>query len=265
MISRQQLDEIITLAVRASERINELRDGNSIDVSYKSDNSPVSSADFQANEIIVEGLQKSFPTIPIVSEEIPESHSRKYDRFFVIDPLDGTRVFLRGEDEFTVNIALVENSVPIIGILAAPALDQMYFNVPGKGVFIGRCFGHDNRFEPVESNRGSHPDNHTYKVLLSKAFSTDKEELLLKDYGSYQTECVSSSIKFALLSVGKGDIYPRFRPTKEWDTAAGHALLLASGGSMIELPSCSNFIYGKDNYWNPPFLAVAKGIPIHCK
>jgi len=265
MISRQQVDKIVTLAMRASEKINELREGNSIDVSYKSDKSPVSSADFQANEIIVNGLQKSFPTIPIVSEEIPESHSRKYHRFFIIDPLDGTRVFLRGEDEFTVNIALVENSVPKIGILAAPALDQMYFNVPGEGIFHGRCFGQDSHFETVESHNGNQHDNPEYRVLLSKAFSTDKEKQLLKDYGAYQTECVSSSIKFALLSVGKGDIYPRFRPTREWDTAAGHALLLASGGAMIELPSGSNFIYGKDKYWNPPFLAVAKGIPIHCK
>ncbi len=265
MISKKQIGNLVSLAVLASQRVNELRNRDSLDVSYKSDNSPVSSADIEANEIIVAGLTKVFPGIPIVSEELPESHTIKSNRFFLIDPLDGTRVFLRGEEEFTVNIALIENFVPVIGILAAPALDQMYFNIPGEGVYFGRCFGDNVNFELAKSPDRQINGNNKYRVLLSKAFPSSKEEQLVKDYQPYRTNCISSSIKFAYLSVGKGELYPRFHPTKEWDTAAGHALLLANGGSMIEIPSKKPLLYGKENYWNPPFLAVAKGIPVHCK
>lgn len=263
MISKKQIGEMVSLAVLASKRINELRTRDSIEVSYKRDKSPVSAADFEANEIIVKGLKKSCPGIPIVSEEIPESHSIKAETFFLIDPLDGTRGFLKGEKDFTVNIALVDKAVPRIGILAAPALDQMYFNVLGEGVYFGRCFGNGTDFQLAKLEKKQ--ENLQNVVLLSKAFPTSEENQLLSFYQPYYTERISSSIKFAYLSVGRGDIYPRFGPTREWDTAAGHALLLASGGSMIELPSAKTFYYGKENYSNPPFLAIAKGLPVHCK
>ena len=263
MISRKQIEEMVSLAVLASKRINELRSRDFIEVNYKSDKSPVSNADFEANEIIVKGLKKICPGIPIVSEEIPESHFIKAETFFLIDPLDGTHGFLKGENEFTVNIALIDKAVPRIGILAAPALDQIYFNILGEGVYFGRCFGNETGFELAKSVMD--PENHHNRVLLSKAFPTSEEKQLLSIYEPYQPERISSSIKFAYLAAGKGDIYPRFGPTKEWDTAAGHALLLASGGSMIELTSNKTFHYGKENYRNPPFLALAKGIPTHCE
>ena len=263
MISRKQVEELVSLAVLASRRIKELRSRDSIEVNYKSDNSPVSNADFEANEIIVKGLQKTCPGIPIVSEEIPESHAIQAETFFLIDPLDGTHGFLKGENEFTVNIALIDKAVPRIGILAAPALDQMYFNILGEGVYFGKCFDNETGFELAKSVMD--PENSQNRVLLSKAFPTSEEKQFLKFYQPYNPERISSSLKFAYLAVGKGDLYPRFGPTREWDTAAGHALLLASGGSMIELTSNTTFYYGKENYKNPPFLAVANGIPIHCE
>lgn len=265
MITNKQIDGLVSLTVAASKRINELRAGQSIEVNYKGDKSPVSTADYEANDIIITGLKNICPDIPIVSEEIPESHGLKHEKFFIIDPLDGTKVFLRGDDEFTVNIALIENSVPVLGILSAPALNQLYFNIPGEGVYVGRCFEKTDNYKLVRLPSCHKQGTAMYKVLLSKVLPSVREEEVLKNYQPYQSKGISSSLKFALLAVGKGDIYPRFGPTKEWDTAAGHALLLASGGTMIELPSKKPFHYGKNNYWNPPFLALASGIPLQCK
>jgi len=215
---------------------------------HKQDNSPVTDADVEANRLITQALSAMSPHIPVVAEEDENPAQEGHARFWLVDPLDGTRAFVAGEPEFTVNIGLIENSTPALGVIYLPPLDLLYFGGPGIGVW--RQTGADAptviaaRKVPAEGvtvvKSKSHPSRATQAYL-------DKLKIAKMLPGS-------SSIKFCQIAEGAADIYPRFGRTMEWDTAAGHAILLAAGG-RVETVDGKPLGYGKPTYENPSFIA----------
>ena len=214
----------------------------------KADGSPVTEADRQAEVVLLSALKEFAPDIRIISEENLSSHSLAVaDRFCLVDPLDGTKEFLKqdGSGNFTVNIGFIEAGMPVAGIVFAPALNTLYTGVVGEGAYLNGApiSVRDMPAAPVAVASSSHRDEAT-NTWLNKA-------------GIHQTIAVGSSLKFCLLAEGQADVYPRFGPTMEWDTAAGHAILRAAGGNIYN-PDGSLFTYGKPAYRNGAFIAKTK-------
>ena len=212
----------------------------------KQDGSPVTEADKAAEAIILPALKKFAPNIEIISEENVKSHSiAAPEQFFLVDPLDGTREFLKrdGKGSFTVNIALIKNGAPILGVVYAPALKRLFSGVVGQEAHEDQS-GINVRSTPgdgiVAVASISHRDQQTNDWLTNKGIS--------------KTVSIGSSLKFCLLACGEADVYPRFGPTMEWDTAAGDAILRAAGGT-VENPDGSRLVYGKPGYKNTAFIA----------
>jgi len=216
----------------------------------KSDGSPVTEADQAAEAILLPEIAALAPHIQIISEENAASHSlAAAASFFLVDPLDGTKEFLKadGSGAFTVNIGLVENGVPVMGIVYAPALDRLFFGYQNGGAFEvsggvrtpirARIMPASNRIAVASS---SHRDELTNQWLERQAITNIKS--------------IGSSLKFCLIAAGEADAYPRYAPTMEWDTAAADAVLRAAGGSVTNVDG-SLYTYGKPNYRNIPFLA----------
>lgn len=214
----------------------------------KHDGSPVTQADKAAEEIILKGLRDTAPDVAVVSEENAQSHSLAApDRFFLVDPLDGTKEFLKqdGKGAFTVNIALIEHRTPTMGIVYAPALDRMFTGSKTLGAF------EDGTVLKVRQVPDDGP------VAVASASHRDAQtDQWLSMHNVSQTVSIGSSLKFCLVAAGEADLYPRFGPTMEWDTAAGDAVLRAAGGS-VSTPSGEMFEYAKPEYRNGAF--VAKG------
>ena len=218
----------------------------------KADGSPVSEADEAAEAVLLEALNAVAPDIPVVSEENAASHATApSSSFFLVDPLDGTREFLRtdGNGAFTVNIGLVTEGKPLFGIVYAPARDRFFSGIVGQGAW--ETSGGTTRDlavrpvpegGPVAMASRSHRDSQTNDWLVQHRIT--------------ETISAGSSLKFGLLAAGEADVYPRFGPTMEWDTAAGDAILRAAGGTTLT-PDGAGFIYGKDGYRNGAFIACA--------
>lgn len=226
---------------------------NGYSKSKKTDDSPVTDADIAANKFITEELGRIAPRIAIIAEEDEALGDSSHQSFFLVDPLDGTRSFVRGEAEFTVNIALIENGAPVFGVIYCPPQDILYYGLVGGNAYkqIGenppqiiktRDFPSDG-LTVVRSR--SHP---------SKATNDYLQTLQIKELVSG-----SSSVKFCMVAEGSADIYPRFGRTMEWDTAAGHAILAAAGG-VVETADGNPFVYGKQGFENPPFIAYGKRV-----
>lgn len=222
----------------------------SIEVNFKEDGSPVTLADQAAEVVILNQLKVIAPKIPIISEENFTSHNlTATDQFFLIDPLDGTREFLKkdGLGSFTVNIGLIENNIPTLGVVYAPALNRMFFASTLTG-----AFEHSNDLVKPISIREL-PKTGVIAVA-SVSHRDEATNKWLKNNNIKQTTSIGSSLKFCLVACGEADVYPRFGPTMEWDTAAGDAILRCAGGS-VRLPNNKPFMYGKDNYRNDSFIA----------
>lgn len=247
---RPFLEQLAQMARHAGALIMEARQGG-FAVEYKDDNSPVTHADERANDYIVQMLRAYFPEIPIVSEEgVNASESADAEHFWLVDPLDGTKGFIRGEDEFTVNIGLIQNRVPVAGVIYLPAQDVMYL-----GSDMARAFriGNDGIEQPIHVRM---PEGNLRSVIISSYHASPQIDEILAPYEVTQKVRASSSLKFCYVAEGRADLYPRTGPTMEWDTAAGHAILLAAGGQMTTLEG-KNFLYGKEDYRNGGFIASA--------
>jgi 3'(2'), 5'-bisphosphate nucleotidase len=226
------------------------------DSERKDDGSPVTLADTAAEAIILPGLRALTPNIPVVSEEEHAEGSSPTEignRFWVVDPLDGTREFLKRNDEFTVNIGLIENNIPIFGVLYAPALNLMYAGTLNGGATLIE----GDKPESAITCREVPEDG--LDVLVSRSHSINESlEEYLKDETVRNRIPQGSALKFGRLAEGVADIYPRFGPTCEWDTGAGHAIVLAAGGSLTMMDG-SIFNYGKTpKFLNPGFVAFGR-------
>lgn len=216
----------------------------------KSDGSPVTEADQAAEDILLAALRDVAPEITVISEENAASHSLAApDQFFLVDPLDGTKEFLRvdGQGAFTVNIGLIDKGVPVMGIVYAPALDRLFWGADGHGAReINRSGDRPIAIRPAPA--------HGVTAVASRSHRDEATNEWLLRYGIEDTIATGSSLKFCLVAAGEADVYPRFGPTMEWDTAAGDAVLRAAGGKVV-LPDGAPYPYGKTDYRNGPFVA----------
>lgn len=222
-------------------------------VSYKQDGSPVSEADEAAEAVLLPALAQFAPDIPVVSEESASSHSLEGgELFFLVDPIDGTKEFLKqdGTGSFTVNIGLIYQGAPVMGLVYAPAYDALYEGIIGKGA---------QKYEagtPQEIRVRDVPASGAVAVA-SASHRDEATNDWLAHYQIEQTKSIGSSLKFCLVAEGQADVYPRFGPTMEWDTAAGDAVLRAAGG-MVMTTDFAPYGYGKTGYRNTAFIATGK-------
>ncbi len=226
-------------------------------VEAKTDSSPVTEADAAAERVIKARLQELIPEIPVVAEESfdpAKSNGSAPSRFILVDPLDGTREFIAGSHEFTVNIALVEDNEPVVGVVYAPALNQMY--LAGAGAWRADVQPGDAlpKLEVMEKLATEPYPAEGLRAMASRSHLDPETEALLKKLQVGTWKSAGSSLKFCMIAQGDGDIYPRLAPTMEWDTAAGHAVLTAAGGCVIGRDG-SPFRYGKKGFRNDGFVA----------
>ena len=224
-----------------------------IEVRSKTDASPVTAADEEAEEIILAGLRRLAPEIPIVSEEAfarGEIAAAAPPRFWLVDPLDGTKEFLKRNGEFTVNIALIDRGRPRLGVVTAPAMSLAYFGAGPGSAGEWRDGSHRSiavRKTPAEG----------LTIVASRSHGNPEAlDRFLAGRSVVATRQAGSSLKFCLVAAGEADLYPRFGRTMEWDTAAGHAVLAAAGGRVRTLPG-EDLLYGKPGFENPHFIASA--------
>ncbi|WP_272002502.1 3'(2'),5'-bisphosphate nucleotidase CysQ [Roseovarius sp. ZX-A-9] len=248
------------LALEAGDVILEVYNSDDFDVRTKSDSSPVTEADEAADALISAGLRAAFPDIALVTEEQADSHAVRADTFLIVDPLDGTKEFIHRRGDFTVNIAYVENGVPIRGVVYAPAKGRMFFTMPdGHAVEETGDLDKDT-IGPVRPIRVSDPDNAALMVVASKSHRDQATDDYIAKYSVKDMKSAGSSLKFCLVATGEADLYPRLGRTMEWDTAAGHAVLTGAGGRVVRFDDHTDLTYGKDGYANPFFIACAPSV-----
>ena len=218
-------------------------------VSHKADQSPVTEADLLVDRIVVEELSARYPQIPVVTEERSASHDLAAcgDRFFLVDPIDGTKEFIRQTGEFTINIALIENGQPVAGIVYAPAIGRLFLGQSGSGA---REIQPDGKVTHIAVR----PKRTDTVAVASRSHLTEETKNFLDANKIENCVNAGSSLKFCLVAAGEADIYPRFGPTMEWDTAAGHAVLAAAGGRVLTCDG-TPLNYGKTAFRNPFFIA----------
>jgi 3'(2'), 5'-bisphosphate nucleotidase len=252
----EQLDAlregIIALAREAAAEILRVYEGE-FDVQRKDDDSPLTAADLAAHRCIVEGLERLSPGIPVLSEEsaqdVPALLRRQWPRMWLVDPLDGTREFVKRNGEFTVNIALIDEGEAVLGVVQAPVTGALWHGQRGRGAF--RREG--DRDVPVRTRT---PATAPLRVAASRSHRDPRTEAVLARMGEVEAIGVGSSLKFCRLAEGTMDAYPRFGPTSEWDTAAGQCVLEAAGGAVLD-PRGRPLRYNqRDTILNGDFIAL---------
>lgn len=247
------LPEIVTIAEEAGRLLMEYY-GGQLAVEKKADASPVTDADVAANTLIVEALQKLTPEIPVIAEENAENamvENRESAAFWLVDPLDGTKSFIRRTGQFTVNIGLIEAQRPVMGVIYIPVAGMMYYGHVGEGAWRRKD---GQEAEPI---RARLPRGDVRDVVVSHSHLTPETKAFLEDITVGEQVAAASSLKFCTIAEGNADIYPRFGQTMEWDTAAGHAIVVAAGGS-VEMPWGAPLLYAKHDYRNGYFIAYGQ-------
>ena len=248
-VTNEMMAFAVTTARAAGDIIMDIYNTD-FDIRSKDDNSPVTEADEQGEALIRARLKNTYPDIPFIGEEAyAAGHKPSVDGglFWLVDALDGTKEFIHKRGEFTVNIALIDGGVPVFGVVHAPAKKRTFWGAQSHGAFA--------------AEGGSSPHGITTRtpkadglvVVASRSHRSGEDEFL-KQFTIKETVTSGSSLKFCLVAAGEADMYPRMSPTSEWDTAAGHAVLLAAGGQMTQIDG-SPFVYGKDDILNPHFIA----------
>ena len=249
----ERLQAVLVLARQAGAAIMQLYTGDDKrwEVTHKADNSLLTQADLAAHLVLVAGLQQLTPDIPVVSEEDVASQQVRHSsaRFWLIDPLDGTKEFVARNGEFTVNIALIEQGRPVLGVVFAPALDAAYMGGSGMGAF--------RELQGVRTPIHVASAGNVVRVVASKSHLNTETEQFIARLGVHELVQAGSSLKFCRVAEGSADIYPRLAPTCEWDTAAAQAVLEAAGGVVTDLQGAP-LVYGKADVLNPSFIAASR-------
>lgn len=259
-----QFDRLTTemrrLALLAGERIMQIYSSDDFDIRAKSDDSPVTAADEAADALISEGLRAAFPDIALVTEEQAETHGQTLSSFLIVDPLDGTKEFVQRRGDFTVNIAYVQDGIPVRGVVYAPAKGRLFYTTDdGRSVEETGPFGEmPGVTTPIGVN--ATPDNRALMVVASKSHRDAATDDYIARYGVRDMTSAGSSLKFCLVATGEADLYPRLGRTMEWDTAAGDAVLRGAGGEVVRFDDHSPLTYGKPGFENPFFIAYAPGV-----
>jgi 3'(2'), 5'-bisphosphate nucleotidase len=223
------------------------------EVEYKSDDSPITRADRAAHDILSAGLARLTPHVPVLSEESAEQHARavrgRWREFWLVDPLDGTKEFISRNGEFTVNVALVRDHRPVLGVVGAPALGLVYYGGVGLGAYRVEA---GKAPERIHVRSAANP----LVVVGSRSHRGDSLDGVLARLGDHEMRPMGSSLKFCLVAEGSADFYPRLGPTSEWDTAAAQAVVEAAGGAVTTLDGLPLRYNERDTLLNPFFLAV---------
>lgn len=266
MDRKQVCETLRRLALKAGDEIMSVYVRPEFEVKIKSDDSPVTIADERADAVIFAGLRAAFPDATIVTEEQTDTHRPDGDTFFIVDPLDGTKEFVHRRGDFTVNIALVENGTPTLGVVYAPAKERLFitdengqsFEETGEetGGFAADTVG------PMTPLQVSEPDNTGLVVVASKSHRDQATNDYIAKYRVHDMTGAGSSLKFCLVATGEADLYPRLGRTMEWDTAAGQAILQGAGGKVVRFDDHTPLTYGKSGYENPFFIAYAPGVDL---
>lgn len=252
------IEELKDIAREAGELILEIYEDENLDwqVDKKADNSPLTIADQKANDLICQRLEAQFPEISIISEENKNVHyetRRTWQRFFLVDPLDGTKEFIKRNGEFTVNIALVEGGKPVAGVVYAPVLDLMYAAEQGKGAWKTTKDGE----QPIRVQEFSE-EQPNLSVVCSRSHLNAETEQFISRYKDCTPVSMGSSLKFMLIAEGKAAVYPRIAPTMEWDTGAAQAVVEEAGGEVLEFETGEPLRYNKEVLLNPYFVVYGK-------
>jgi len=249
------LDPVLEIAAEAGRAIMKIYDSD-FAVEMKDDRSPLTAADRAAHDIIVAGLNKLSPQLPVLSEEsagteIKDRHH--WNPFWLVDPLDGTKEFIKRNGEFTVNIALIHDHTPIMGVVLAPAIGSVYAGIAGVGAFK-RAAGDEI---PIKVRT---PAGQPLRIVGSRSHANPDLAAFLESIGPHEIKPMGSSLKICLVAEGEADLYPRLGPTSEWDTAAAEAVLISAGGSMMDLTGQPLAYNARETLLNPYFLALGDDI-----
>lgn len=261
MLEKIDISDIKNIALKAGIEIMKIYKQD-FSIKYKDDKSPLTDADLKSNDIICKALFKLYPNIPIISEEnqeIPYQIRKDWRYYWCIDPIDGTKEFIKKNGEFTVNIALIENNTPVLGVVYAPALKTIYYAKKSDGSYMelldDKCevlskdklpvkINNDEKKEIIVVASKSHLSSETQDFINNLALSTEHLTLIPK----------GSSLKLCMVATGQADIYPRLAPTMEWDTAAADAIVRESGKMTYQFQSNQAVVYNKENLLNPWFV-----------
>ena len=253
------LDPVAGIAADAAAAILEIYDRGDVDVDRKDDDSPITAADRAAHNLIVAGLTALTPDIPVFSEEsggIDYADRKDWTRFWLVDPLDGTKEFIKRNGEFTVNIALVEQGRPVLGVVHVPVTGVVYLGGEGLGAF---------KEENGQRSAIHCRERHTPVILVASRSHGGSprmdvlEALIAQRLGAVDKTSMGSSLKLCLVAEGKADLYPRLAPTSEWDTAAAHAVVNAAGGHVVNT-DFQPLVYNKEDILNPHFLVLGQPV-----
>lgn len=249
------LDAYLLTALEAAEAagkaILEIYRREDFAVESKSDNSPLTLADKASNAVIMDFLAKT--GLPVLSEEgrsVDFDTRKGWDLFWMVDPLDGTKEFIKRNGEFTVNIALIRGGRPVMGVVYVPVMDTLYYGLEGKGAFKKEGSGNEEAISVSAIGE-------SVTIVASRSHMSPETETFIAGFKNAELISMGSSLKLLLVAEGKAHLYPRFAPTMEWDTAAAHAVVLAAGGEVLRMPEEVSLTYNKENLLNPWFLVKA--------
>ena len=251
------VNNVAAIAVEAGNAIMDIYESaDDIEISSKADNSPLTLADRKANEVICQGLELLTDTYPIISEEnkeIPYAQRQEFTTHWLVDPLDGTKEFIKRNGEFTVNIALIHHQRPVLGVVYAPDLKELFWAVQGEGAFVKK----DGTIRQLQAKAFKMTDPHL-KVVCSRSHLNEATQGFVNSLDRPDLVARGSSLKFLILANGDAHVYPRLGPTMEWDTAAAHIILEEAGGQIIDEETKAPLLYNKENLLNPYFIAYGR-------
>ncbi len=249
-----ELHEAVLIITReAGQAIMQVyEDASAFDIAHKADDSPLTAADLAAHAVISEGLRRLTPDWPVLSEEaadIPWARRQQWSSYWLVDPLDGTREFIKRNGEFTVNIALIKQHEPVLGVVYAPVTGELWHAEQGRGAYLRK----GDIDVPIRTRS---PARGTLRVAASRSHRDERTEGVLQRMGDIETIGLGSSLKFCRIAEGRLDVYPRFGPTSEWDTAAAQCVLEAAGGALLA-PDGRAFRYNRrESILNGDFIAM---------
>ena len=258
---KKTLDRVRSAVAEAGAEILRIySDPDRFDTERKADDSPLTAADLAANKLLVARLQELTPGIPILSEEskqAPWHERRHWQQCWIVDPLDGTKEFLKRNDEFTVNVALVREHQPILGVVYAPALQKWYFAARHEGAWRQEGSGVMDRIHVADR-----PVGRPWRVVGSRSHSTPEVDAFVQRLGQAELVSMGSSLKLCLVADGSADVYPRLGPTSEWDTCAAQAVVEQAGGQVLDAGTGEPLTYNaRESVLNPHFIVCGQPDP----
>jgi 3'(2'), 5'-bisphosphate nucleotidase len=257
LLSEKTVAEVTRSVLEAGRHILEIYSGEP-DVSYKADSTPLTDADLASNAVLTGALKAYYPVLSEEGAEIPYETRRGWKRFWLVDPLDGTKEFIKRNGEFTVNVALIEDNRPVAGWVYLPVQDVLYLGIAGEGAWKteNACKKGRKTALPAEGRSGR------VRVVASRSHMNAETEEFIRDLertsGPVELVTAGSSLKFCMVAEGSADIYPRFGPTMEWDTAAADAVCRAAGARVVKAADSLPLEYNKENLQNPFFIVEGK-------